>query len=383
MRPCDAIAPVMSALLLACDAAPASDVPVDGLPVDGEETSFVSGKADGACVVPGSPAAQGILSLVNDDATSLAELDDPTSQGGVGLHRFAAEGLIDARPFDTLDEVDAVPYVGPVACRALARYACNEEQRCRQPVSVMTWNLRHFPLTDETEDAVVEILGDFAPDFVGIQEVQDPETLERIGERLGGYRVLQAEPGPYSGVAALVRESTLMLTNHDDLFEDDWFAFPRPMLEVEVDVGHSDGAAHLRLGVAHLKAMSDDYSKARRRAASQTLRGWFDDQGGENTLLLGDLNDEVTDAAWDNVFEPLLEDQADLAFLTEPLEAGGAATYIPWSRMLDHVVVTGGLEEAHVETEVLVLDADWTYEQHVSDHRPVLSRFEFPVSYDG
>lgn len=373
----------------ACTAAPQGAPPTDGdstEPVDAEEDAFVVPKADGGCVEPGSPAAEGILSLVNDSSVSFEDLDLPTARGGAGLHRTAARGLVEGRPFASLADVDDVPYVGPHACRALARFACNAQDRCVQPVSVMTWNLRHFPLSGQTEDAVVEILEDLAPDFVGIQEVQDSAALARVAARLPGFRVIEAEPGPFSGVAALVRTSTLQVHDTEDLFEDAWFPFPRPLLTVDVQVaGTDEDEGRLELGVAHLKARSDERSMNRRREASVELRGWFDEhrRQGVHALLLGDLNDEVTDAPSENVFAPLLDAGSGITFLTEELEASGATTYIPWSRMLDHIIVTDDLERHHVDTDVLALDDDPNYERDISDHRPVMSLFEFEVRYRG
>ncbi len=368
----------------ACNSAPpaAADPATEG---DAEEDSFLVAKADGGCVEPNSPAAEGVLALVNDPAISFETLDVSTSRGGAGLHRTAARGLVEGRPFANLAEVDDVPYVGPQACRALARFACNAQGRCLQPISVMTWNLRHFPLSGQTEDAVVEILEDLAPDFVGIQEVQDSAALARVAARLPEYRVLEAEPGPFSGVAALVRTSTLHVRSTEDLFEDAWFPFPRPVLAVDVQVAGADDEGRLELGVAHLKARSDERSMDRRREASVQLRAWFDEHRaqGRHAIVLGDLNDEVTDVPGENVFAPLLDAGAGITFLTEDIEASGAATYIPWSRMLDHVVVSDGLERHHVDTDVLALDNDPNYERDISDHRPVMSLFEFPIEYRG
>lgn len=352
-------------------------------PADPEHGTFLSGKADGGCLAPNTPAAEGVLAYVNDPAVSVEELDAPTSNGGAGLDRRAAQGIVEARPFATLEALDAVSYVGPHACRALARHACNEEDRCRQPLSMMTWNLRHFPLTSRTEDIVVDTVTDFAPDLVGIQEVQDEAALRRVAERLPEFDVYIAEPGPYSGVAALVRTSALTVERAEDLFEDDWYPFPRPMLALDLRVSNVSSPIDLRVGVVHLKARSDAQSRARRRAASTELRDWFD-AGGEQglSIVLGDFNDEVTDAPSDNVFAPLLDD-AHVTFLTESIEAEGASTYIPWSRMLDHIAVSTPLLPHHLDTEVLPLDQSTTYEQHVSDHRPVLTVFSFPIHYNG
>lgn len=59
-----------------------------------------------------------ILDLVNDRSTTEAVLDDD-----VGLDRRAAAGIIARRPFATLAELDAVPYVGQSALDKLLEYA--------------------------------------------------------------------------------------------------------------------------------------------------------------------------------------------------------------------------------------------------------------------
>ena len=98
--------------------------------LDDEESSFSGPKQDGFCAEPGSEEALGILALVNDPATTFDELDRPTREGGAGLHRTAAQNIIDERPFATLEALDGVSFVGPSACRALRDYACDVEGRC-------------------------------------------------------------------------------------------------------------------------------------------------------------------------------------------------------------------------------------------------------------
>ncbi len=103
--------------------------------VDGEHDSFVAGgKEDGNGIEDGSPEARGVLRVANE--TSLDVLDDSTRQGGVGLDRRAAQNIVayrlgddgiagtsDDERFDTLAELDAVPYVGPVVFAKLLAYA--------------------------------------------------------------------------------------------------------------------------------------------------------------------------------------------------------------------------------------------------------------------
>lgn len=86
---------------------------------DGAEDRFPDGKADGA-LTDGTPEARGVLALVNDRSVDAGELDGPA-----GLSSRVARLIIEQRGdgYDTLTELDAVPYVGPATLRQLLAYA--------------------------------------------------------------------------------------------------------------------------------------------------------------------------------------------------------------------------------------------------------------------
>jgi len=99
-------------------------------PLDGENDRFPSGKADGG-IDPDSAEARAVLALVNDPEVDFTELDDDA-----GLNKTAAErifrhrdgedgesGTADDDAFDSLAELDAVPFVGKVALEQLLAYA--------------------------------------------------------------------------------------------------------------------------------------------------------------------------------------------------------------------------------------------------------------------
>lgn len=352
---------------------------------DVEDATFaVDGKADGACVSPDGPAAAGILALVNDPEVDVDELDDPIE--GVGLDRRAAQNIVAARPFASLAELDAVPWVGPVACEALAERACNVERRCKAPLSAMTWNVEHFPLTHETENAVVAILDDVRPDLVGLQEIEDTQAFARVLARAPEYAGVLGEPGPDTRVALLYRRDAVDVTDIEDLFVDDGWAFPRPVLAVTVRPRGAVDDVAFTFAVVHLKAMTDATSTSRRRLAIGELRDLIDarrttDRGA--LLIVGDYNDELHEAAGDDVFGALSEDSARTRFLTAQAAADGEVTLVPYGRMIDHLVATEELLE-DIEpqaTTVLALDEGWPgdFVETVSDHRPVLTDFTYAV----
>jgi phosphatidylserine/phosphatidylglycerophosphate/cardiolipin synthase-like enzyme len=117
---------VVSAALFALVASACTDVEVE----DGANDAFGSGKADGG-IDEGSPEALGVLRLVNDGAETAASLKSGagiTSRvaGNIVKHRDgadAAAGTADDDKFDTLAELDAIPYVGPATLNALLELA--------------------------------------------------------------------------------------------------------------------------------------------------------------------------------------------------------------------------------------------------------------------
>lgn len=120
----------LSSLLLTAAAALAfAGGCADDADVEDGELDSAAGKADS--MAEGSAEALAVLRLVNDPAVTKAELDD---DGGLsarvagnivnarnGADRVAGTG--DDNPFDTLAELDAIPYVGPRTLEMLLEYA--------------------------------------------------------------------------------------------------------------------------------------------------------------------------------------------------------------------------------------------------------------------
>src|ERR1041385_8743286 len=86
---------------------------------DGENDAFPSGKADGG-IDEGSPEAIGVLAMTNDPGITAAQLKSDAhlstrAANNIIKHRDGADGTAgtsDDDPFDTLAELDAVPYIG-------------------------------------------------------------------------------------------------------------------------------------------------------------------------------------------------------------------------------------------------------------------------------
>jgi endonuclease/exonuclease/phosphatase family metal-dependent hydrolase len=250
-------------------------------------------------------------------------------------------------------------------------------------IVLMTWNLQTFPKAPSTAARVQQLLRQYGPDLVAVQEIDDVPAFEALDAAMPEYRGLLANDAFGDiRVGFLVREGAVEIDRTETLFASDDYAFPRPPLLVHAKVEGIDFTAV----ALHLKATGTDDSQARRAEAIGKLDAWAQGElalaGAERELvLLGDWNDKLTDPPADNVFAAMLARPESYTFLTLPLaeqEDQQGGTYIPSESFIDHVMITNDLLADYHDATVQVLrldDADAQYHPSISDHRPVLVRF--------
>ena len=251
-------------------------------------------------------------------------------------------------------------------------------------LSIVAWNMEHFPLVPNTPALVEDLLEEIHPDLVGVQEIEDDAAfLAMVGSVPGHAAVIADDPDNYTRVGVIYRKSRVSISEVETLFDDDSYAFPRPPLKVHVSVKGTD--LDFDFVAVHLKAMGDPASQKRRKAACRTLARWIEErvQDGHDpdVVVAGDWNDEITDAPDQNVFSDLLDAPDRFRFLTEEVAQAGDHSYIPINSLIDHVLVTTPLLDAYGEgsTEAMHLeDAVKGYVKNVSDHRPIRARFALP-----
>ncbi|MBC8464193.1 MAG: endonuclease/exonuclease/phosphatase family protein, partial [Bacteroidetes bacterium] len=104
----------------------------------------------------------------------------------------------------------------------------------------------------------------------------------------------------------------------------------------------------------------------------------------EKVLVVGDLNDILTDDASNNVFLPFLDDANNYTFTDMDIAQGSSANYSfpTWPSHLDHILITNELFDIPQQTETIKVDEymmNWNdYDNNVSDHRPVGWRLHNP-----
>jgi endonuclease/exonuclease/phosphatase family metal-dependent hydrolase len=251
-------------------------------------------------------------------------------------------------------------------------------------LSIVAWNMEHFPLTESTPELVAGALAEMRPDVVGVQEIENDATfLAMVGSVSGYAAVIADDPKGHSRVGVIYRKARVTVSEVETLFTGDRYTFPRPPLKAHVAVKGTD--VDFDFVAVHLKAMGDAKSEARRKAACHALEGWIDGRlaGGADPdiVIAGDWNDRITEPQEQNVFKAFLDVPGRYRFLTHEVADAGDFSYIPYSSLIDHVLVTTSLLDAYGDgaTEAVHLEDSVTgYLKQVSDHRPVRARFALP-----
>ena len=174
----------------ACATAPSDE--------DSRDDSFLaSGKADTGGVIEGSPEAVGVLRVANEVSLELLVEARPDGVGltqrvadNIGAIRLGDDGVPgteDDGKFTTLAQLDAVPFVGPVAFRHMLDYANAQGWVVTHPsIDTAPPTLRGVIFTPDTIDLTngpqqLVVSLDFADDLSGVDSVN-----VWVNNRVGG-----------------------------------------------------------------------------------------------------------------------------------------------------------------------------------------------------
>lgn len=257
---------------------------------------------------------------------------------------------------------------------------------------VLTWNIEWFPKNGQTTiDYVKEIIRALDVDLLAIQEVDDISSFEQLVDSLDGYAGY-LESSWFAGLAYIYKTDVIQINDIYEIYitEPYWSPFPRSPMVMDLNFMNE------RIIVInnHFKCCGDgildlddpDDEEYRRLYASNLLKDYIETHfGNTRTILLGDLNDILTDNPENNVFQMFLDDPENYYFTDYIIAEGDDAqwSYPSWPSHLDHILITDELynEFEHESSEIKTIRIDayisggwWEYESNISDHRPVALR---------
>mgnify|MGYP001382175518 CR=1 FL=1 len=117
----------------------------------------------------------------------------------------------------------------------------------------------------------------------------------------------------------------------------------------------------------------------RRKMASQGLQDYVDlYHPYDKVIILGDLNDEITDPEAQNVFWNFISNPNEYQFADMSIAEGSSDdwSYPGWPSHLDHIIISNELFNFVYDVSCIKyeesLENGWSeYDNYISDHRPV------------
>ena len=245
-------------------------------------------------------------------------------------------------------------------------------------LDIITWNLQNFPKHNTTINYLLELISIMDPDIIALQEIENETAFNTLKDGLANYNGIITNSASYNINLALLYSNNLEVESIYEIFEDDWWSFPRSPLVAQI-VWNGQNVYIIN---NHFKAMGGTENKARRKTASEKLENYVNEYwGDENIIILGDLNDDLNDEGV-NVFQNFINDSTNYKFLDMEIAYGSYTNFSKpdYPSHLDHILITNELfdefknpgskvETIHIEN---YFDGGWNeYENFVSDHRPV------------
>ncbi len=252
---------------------------------------------------------------------------------------------------------------------------------------IISWNIEWFPKNNNTANKVQEILTRLEADVYALQEIDDTTLLKQVVSNIPGYEC-HFQSSYYGGLAYVYNTNTIQINSKYEIFTSQpyWNAFPRSPQILDCNFMGDNYIIinnHFKCcgdGVLNINQYSDEEN--RRLQAVTFLKQYIDNtHSNKRVILLGDLNDELTDNSVNNVFQDFIIDNNNYLFTDIQIAQGNSAdwSYPTWPSHLDHILITnelfGDFQNSNSLVSVIRVDdymGSWSnYDNNVSDHRPI------------
>lgn len=257
---------------------------------------------------------------------------------------------------------------------------------------IITWNIEHFPKKGQTTiDYVKRVITAIDADVYAIQEVSNISSFNQLVNSLpdyDGYLVSDK----FRGLAYIYKKNSVQINSIYEIYNSSTYSVSFPRYPMVMDLTYKNQQIiiinnHLKCcGDGTLEINNQNDEEARRYNASILLKQYIDANfSNKNVILVGDLNDILTDNASNNVFQKFIDDSSNYKFADMNIASGNNTewSYPSWPSHLDHILITNELfDEFNNNTTVIKTFkienyvGGWnSYDTNITDHRPVALKF--------
>ena len=267
-------------------------------------------------------------------------------------------------------------------------------------LDIATWNIEWFPKNNQiTVDYVIEIVNSLEFDILGIQELDDTTMFNDMLDSLPSYSGYY-ESSWFAGLAYIYKTDLVEINDIFEIYTNSpfWNAFPRSPMVMDLNFAGENYFIinnHFKCCGDGILDLNDEFDEENRRYTAMNLLKTYIDENlsNEKVIVLGDLNDDISEPHQNNVFQDVLNDSDNYQFGDLIIAQGNSSdwSFPNWPSHLDHILITNELFDELDSIEVKTIKIDdyinggWTeYDQNISDHRPVAMKihFNYELSYD-
>ena len=259
---------------------------------------------------------------------------------------------------------------------------------------VVSWNIEWFPKNGSTTANYVEtILTNLNADVYALQEIEDTSLLKSIVSNIPGYEC-HFVSSYYGGLTYVYNTNTVQINDKYEIYTSQayWNAFPRSPQVLNLDfMGENIFVInnHLKCCGDETLNINDPQDEENRRLMAITYLKEYMDSLLHDTkiILLGDLNDILTDSPQNNIFNSLINDTTNYLFVDMDIAANSSNywSYPSWPSHLDHILISNELfpsfQSNYSNVSCIRIDDymnSWfQYENNISDHRPIGLKLNF------
>tara|TARA_B100001029_G_scaffold171764_1_gene168864 strand:+ start:2175 stop:3176 length:1002 start_codon:yes stop_codon:yes gene_type:complete len=255
-------------------------------------------------------------------------------------------------------------------------------------LDIITWNIEWFPKNNQiTIDYVSQIIQALDVDIIAMQELDDTVLFNQMINSLNNYQSYY-ESSWFAGLAFIYKSEQIEINNIYEIYttSEYWNAFPRSPMVLDMNFMGENFIIinnHYKCCGDGILDNDDDDEEMRRYIANSLIKEYVDLNFNNNkVIILGDLNDSLTDDIENNVFQMFVDDNMNYLFTDMPIAQGNISewSYPNWPSHIDHIIISNELfsifehEQSYCKTIKIDEYMDggfYQYDQNISDHRPV------------